>query len=57
MSLGIPFKTTCAIPVTPEVPAQKVAGLLPAMQASSLGPFSSGQVMPLVCAPLDLKDT
>ena len=30
MGLNTPFKTTCPIPVVPEVPAQKVASLLPA---------------------------
>ena len=38
MSLGIPFTTTCTIPVTPEVPVQKVAGLLPAHASLFPGP-------------------
>lgn len=56
MGLNTPFKTTCPIPVVPEVPAQKVASLLPAHATHSLSLSSSEQVMPLVWAPLDLRE-
>ena len=38
MSPGIPFGTTVATPVTPEVPAWKVTSLLPAHASLLAGP-------------------